>query len=411
MSTPFELDKKNFIRIAVGLLIASALFFGGYMFGKQKSSESNQASVILNKNNTSDISSTDFAIFWKAWKTLNDKYVPTTSTSTPSDQTKVYGAISGLAASYGDPYTVFFPPVESKQFADAISGTFEGVGMEVDVKDGVLTVISPLKGTPAYKAGMKAGDKIVMIDKISTQGLAVDAAIKKIKGKKGTPVTFSIIRGTSKTPFDITVVRDVIDMPTIDTEVRGDVFIIRLYSFSANSTGLFRNALREFIESGRTKLILDLRGNPGGYLEAAVDMASWFLPSGKLIVKEESRNPSENQEFRSRGYNIFNDKLKFAILVDEGSASASEILAGALSEQGKAILVGKKTYGKGSVQELVNITSDTSLKVTIAKWLTPNGVSISKHGIEPQVDVALDPDQFKKGNDTQLNRAIEELNK
>jgi carboxyl-terminal processing protease len=199
-------------------------------------------------------------------------------------------------------------------------------------------------------------------------------------------------------------------MPTVDTEKKGDVFIIRLYSFSAISPDLFRNALREFMMSGTNKLILDLRGNPGGYLEAAQDMASWFLPTGKVIVSEDFKDKSKNQVFRSKGYNIFNDKLKFVILIDGGSASASEILAGALHEHGVAKLVGAKSFGKGSVQELVDITSDTSLKVTIARWLTPNGNSISHMGIMPDVEVKLDEEAYKKDRtDTQLNKALEIL--
>ena len=199
-------------------------------------------------------------------------------------------------------------------------------------------------------------------------------------------------------------------MPTVDTEIKGDVFVVRLYSFSAISPGLFRDALREFIESGRNKLVLDLRGNPGGYLEAAQDMASWFLPTGKVIVSEDFKDKNMNQVFRSKGYNVFNDKLKLIILIDGGSASASEILAGALREHGVAKLVGAQSFGKGSVQELVNITDDTSLKVTIARWLTPNGNSISNGGLTPDVVVKLDEEAYKKdGTDTQLNKALEIL--
>ncbi len=371
-----------------------------------------QAALVTGLEHKDSPKGVDFDAFWKAWNVINEKYVPTTSSTTPTDQEKVYGAIQGLAASTGDPYTVFFPPVEAKAFDEQISGAFEGVGMEVDVKDGILTVIAPLKGTPAYRAGIKAADKIIAIDKKPTQGLGTAEAIKRIKGPKGTTVEFMIIRGDTADPIDISVVRDVITVPAIVTESIGDVFVIRMYSFSAQSADEFRKALREFVESGKIKLVLDLRGNPGGYLEAAVDMASWFLPSGKVIVSEESKNLKFSQEYRSKGYNIFSDKLKFAILIDGGSASASEILAGALSEHGKAILIGKKTYGKGSVQELVEITPGTSLKVTIAKWLTPLGHSISKNGIDPAVEVDLDVEKFKKnGEDTQMKRAIEELDK
>ncbi len=395
--------------ISVAVFIFIITFFLGFKTGEYKVS---QVALVSGVDHKSGPKNVDFEAFWKAWNVINEKYVPTTSSTTPTNQEKVWGAIQGLAASTGDPYTVFFPPVEAKAFEEQISGSFEGVGMEVDIKDGVLTVIAPLKDTPAYKAGIKAGDKIIGIDKKTTQGLDTGEAIKRIKGPKGSTVLFTIVRGGSSEPIEISVVRDVIVVPAMKIEIIDDVFAIHMYSFSAQSADEFRKALRQFVESGKHKLILDLRGNPGGYLEAAVDMASWFLPSGKLIVAEQSKNLTFSQEYRSRGYNIFNDKLKFAILIDGGSASASEILAGALSEHGKAFLVGKKTYGKGSVQELVEITPETSLKVTIAKWLTPNGHSISKAGIDPQIDIDLDVEKFRTtGEDTQLKRAIEELDK
>jgi carboxyl-terminal processing protease len=315
-----------------------------------------------------------------------------------------------MVKSLGDPYTIFFPPVESKSFADEISGNFEGVGMEVGMKDDVLTVIAPLKNTPAYRAGIKSGDKIVKIDETVTNGLNTSEAIKLIKGPKGTKVKFTMVREGEKEPLIIEVVRDIIDIPTIDTETKNGVFIIHLYNFSAISSNSFRNALREFVESGNDKLILDLRGNPGGYLEAAVDMASWFLPAGKVIVKEDFKNEQDAQIFRSKGYNIFNENLKMVVLIDGGSASASEILAGALHEHGVATLIGTQSFGKGSVQELVPITSDTSLKVTIARWLTPNGNSISHGGLTPDTVVKFDEKEFLKGNDVQINSALEFLN-
>ena len=398
--------------ISIGFVVLICVFFLGFASGEHSIKQTALVSGIDHmQKNISGGSAVDFDTFWKAWNIINEKYVPTTSSTTPTDQEKVWGAIQGLAASTGDPYTVFFPPVEAKSFGEQISGSFEGVGMEVDIKDNVLTVVAPLKDSPAYKAGIKAGDKIIGIDKKSTQGVAVSDAIAMIKGKKGTTVSFTLLREGSTSPLTISVVRDVINVPAIKTESIGDVFVIHMYSFSAQSADEFRKALREFVESGKIKLILDLRGNPGGYLEAAVDIASWFLPSGKMIVSEQSKNLAFSQEYRSRGYNIFNDKLKFVILIDGGSASASEILAGALSEHDKAVLVGKKTYGKGSVQELIDITPETSLKVTVAKWLTPKGHSISKAGIEPQVEVELDQEKFKKGIDTQMLKAIEEVNR
>ncbi len=282
--------------------------------------------------------------------------------------------------------------------------------MEVVAKDGAIIGIAPLKNSPASRAGIIAGDRIVKIGNKETSNLSTEDAVGIIRGPKGTWVTLTIFRNGAKEPFDIEVVRDVIDIPTIDTrELPGGIFVIELYSFSAQSPNLFRAALREFILSDNDKLILDLRGNPGGYLEAAIDMASWFLPSSRVVVREDFGRSRDEKVYRSKGYDVFSENLKFVILIDRGSASASEILAGALAEHGRATLVGDKTFGKGSVQELVNITSETSLKITIARWLTPNGLSISQDGIEPKFLVKYTPDDREAGRDPQLEKAIEIL--
>ena len=352
----------------------------------------------------------DFAPFWKAWKILDTNFVGATSTAKNTDQKKVWGAIEGLAASYGDPYTTFFPPEDLKLFEGDIQGNFEGVGIEIDVKDGILTVVSPLKGTPADKAGMRAKDKIIKINGTSTIGMSSQDATKLIRGPKGTPVVFTVNRDGKE--LEIKVVRDVIDVPIVVAKKRDDgIFVIQITSFAANSADKFKDALREFVNSKSDRLILDVRGNPGGYLEAAVDIASWFLPSSDVVVSENFGDKNKQPDvFKSKGYNIFTDKLKMIMLVDEGSASASEILAGALKEHGKATLVGEKTFGKGSVQELIPLTDDSSLKVTIAHWFTPNGVSISKNGIEPDVIVKMTDADRTAGKDPQLDKAAEILN-
>ena len=345
----------------------------------------------------------DFAPFWKVWNLLNDKYY---ATKTPVDQDKVWGAIEGLTASLDDPYTIFMPPAEKKSFEEQIKGSFDGVGMELGMKDNVLTVIAPIKGNPAERAGVKAGDKILKINDKVTTGMSVEDAVKLIRGKKGTEVRLTFFREGKKEPFEIKLVRDVITIPTIDTELKdGGIFVIHLASFSEISTGLFRDALREFIEAKTDKLILDLRGNPGGYLSAAVDMASYFLPVSKLIVEERGVG-TNNQKFESFGYNVFNDNLKMVILIDQGSASASEILAGALQEHDKAKLLGTHSFGKGSVQELLPVTDTTSLKVTIARWYTPNGRSISEGGLTPDYEVLITEDDIAKRNDSQMKAAI-----
>ncbi|NQV92963.1 S41 family peptidase [Candidatus Kaiserbacteria bacterium] len=358
----------------------------------------------------------DFSPVWKAWNVLNEKYVSATTTNEATNEDRVWGMIQGLTNSLGDPYTVFFPPADAEIFEADISGNFEGVGMEIAIRDNVLTVVSPLKGTPAYRAGILSGDKIIKIDEESTKAFSVDQAVKLIRGEQGTEVVFTIIRDDEIEPLIIPVVREVILIPSISISkedgagLRDDgVFVIQLYNFSALSQNLFREALREFVLSGTDKLILDLRGNPGGYLEASVDMASWFLPVGKVVVSESYGEGIKPNIHRSRGYDIFNDNLKMAIVVNRGSASASEILAGALKEHEIATLIGERTFGKGSVQELVEITDNTSLKVTIARWLTPLGNSISNEGLVPDIEVERTAEDMERGNDPQIEKAAEFL--
>lgn len=386
----------------VGLVVLSLTFNLGVKSGKTKQVQLTETSLTLN--------GVDFSPFWKTWSILNERFVQASTTAaTSTDQEKVWGAIEGLTAAFGDPYTVFLPPEEKSLFEDDIRGTFGGVGMEIGIKDNVLTVIAPLPNTPATRAGIRAGDKIIKINDTLTADLPTDEGVKRIRGEVGTAVRLTLIRGDSA-PFEIEVVREVINVPIINTKLLPNkVFVITLYNFSAPSTNAFRQAVREFVNAKTDKLVIDLRNNPGGYLEAAVDMASWFLPQGKVVVVEDRRGHGEGQVYRSKGYNIFNDKLKMVILVNRGSASAAEILAGALSEYGQGILVGEKTFGKGSVQEVISITSDTSLKITIARWLTPNGVSLSAGGLVPSVKVSLTDDDIKAGRDPQLDKAVEIL--
>ena len=241
--------------------------------------------------------------------------------------------------------------------------------------------------------------------------MPTDKAVSLIRGPQGTVVKITVMRAGKSQPMNFVITRAVINVPTVDTKIVGDVFVISLYNFYAEAVKDFNKALQAFVDSKKTKLVLDLRGNPGGYLDAAVDMASWFLPAGKVIVREDAGDGKGETVYRSKGYDIFNDNLKMAILIDGGSASASEILAGALQEQGIARLVGTKSYGKGSVQELLPVTASTSLKVTIAKWLTPNGKSISLNGLTPDVEVKISDADIKAGKDPQLDKAVELLDK
>jgi carboxyl-terminal processing protease len=403
-----KINRERYIQILISFIIAGALFATGFYFGNKNSSYI----IPSDLSNATSTQTVDMAPFWKAWELLNEKFAPASSTAPQvTSQKKVWGAIQGLTSSYGDPYTEFFPPAESKIFNDEISGSFGGIGMEIGIQDGVLTVVAPLKGTPADAAGIMAGDKIISIGGAASASMSTDDAIKLIRGDVGTPITITFSRKGVKEPIVKTIIRANIDVPTIDTKLLQDsnVFVISLYSFTANSPDLFRGALRQFVESGSDKLVLDLRNNPGGYLEAALDMASWFLPVGKTVVTEKFSDGRSPEIYKSKGYNIFTDRLKFAILINEGSASASEILAGALQEQKKATLIGTKSFGKGSVQELVPLTSDTSLKITVAHWFTPLDRSISNGGLTPDIEVKLTPENIKGGKDPQMSAAVKYL--
>jgi len=390
-------------QVFISIFVSVVLSFGiGYFVASKDSG--------VFKTSAQASEQVDMSAFWKVWNTLNEKYVSASSTQSISDEDKLYGAISGLARSLDDPYTLFLPPEDKVSFDESLTGTFSGVGMEVGIREEILTVISPLKDSPAQKAGMLAGDIIISIDKKNSVGMSVQEAVNLIRGEQGTVVTLEILREGEKESRTIEITRDTINVPTIETEVQGDVFVIRLYTFGTTATVEFRNALREMITLNKKKLILDLRGNPGGYLEAAVDISSWFLPAGKVVVSEDFGKTKDSKIFRSKGYNIFGSDLKMVILIDKGSASASEIVAGALNEHGVAQLVGQQSYGKGSVQELIPITSETALKVTIARWLTPKGTSISNGGLAPDIEVEFDRELYKESEkDTQFIKALEIL--
>ena len=354
--------------------------------------------------------SVDLGDFWRAWNVLNDKFVQTTASSTdPSATERIWGAIAGLTQSYGDPYTTFMPPEEAKMFEDDISGNFEGVGMELGLnKDGALTVIAPLKDTPAERAGILPGDILISINDQPAEGMTTDAAVKLIRGPKGTTVTFRMLREGEM--IVIPVVRAVIDVPTIKTshDAKNGIFTISLYSFTATSANKFSQAIDEFKASGDTKLVIDLRGNPGGYLDAAVAMASRFLPKGTEVVTEDYKGNRENLVHRSSGSGGVPDTAKVVILMNQGSASASEILAGALQDAGRATLVGTRSFGKGSVQELIDLGGG-ALKVTVARWLTPSGRSISDGGLTPDIEVDRTIEDVKANRDPQMDRAIQFL--
>jgi len=399
--------------LIVSILIALALgFAGGVLFVQSRETPGTSLQQLINVDNGKP-NEVDFSLFWKVYNDLNAKYV---DKSKVDPQKIIYGAISGLVNSVGDPYTVFFEPVTSKKFQEEITGSFGGVGIEIGKRNNILTVIAPLKNTPAFKAGIKAGDKILKIDAKPTTNLAIEEAINMIRGKKGTKVTLTVQTETSS-PRDVELIRDGIKIPTIEWKLveqgRKKIAYLQIYSFNQTVDSEFKKASEEILKSNANALIIDLRNNPGGLLDSAINLAGWFLDKNQIVVSEVFRDGTKN-EFRSDG-NASLKQYPTVILMNGGSASASEILAGALHDNRKVKIVGEKSFGKGSVQELQKYGDGSSLKVTIAKWLTPAGISISEKGIEADVTVKIPEKDITggkieigtPGKDPQLDKAIE----
>ncbi len=389
-------------------LVATVSFGAGILVGNTASSRTlvDRIPFVGDQLNATPDTNADLTDFWKAWNVLSERYIVTHASGTlPSTRERLFGAIGGLAASYGDPYTVYFPPQEAKKFAESISGSFAGVGMQIDIKNGVLTVVAPLKGTPAEAGGIQTGDQILFINGTSTEGMSVEAAVNLIRGPVGSTVHLVLLHNDARREVDLT--RETIQVPETDDGLDKDsgVYRIALFEFTANSSELFAKALNRFKASGSHKLIVDLRSNPGGYLDAAVDIASHFLPKGATIVTEDFGGHADPVLHTSAGYNDLPEGTKVVVLIDGGSASASEIFAGALQDARAATIMGTKSFGKGSVQTLLDL-GEGSLKVTIARWVTPAGHWIMGNGITPDVVVPFTDSDVKAKRDVQKERAI-----
>lgn len=393
------------------LLLFGLTYFSGYEQGRESSVTASEAilspadAIIINKQGDSTI---DFSLFWKVWEILKNKYVDKSSLDAKE---LFYGAIDGMLAATGDPYTTFFSPKENQEFNEDISGTFEGIGAEMGMKDDVITIIAPLEGAPAEKAGLLPGDKIVKINGVISSSYSLDEAVKNIRGPKGTEVTLTIFRNGDEETRDIVVKRDVILVKSVRFEMKDDsIAYIRVNRFGDDTEAAFKSASKELLAKKAQGVIVDVRSNPGGYLETAVAMGSLMLPTGKVVVIEENGS-GKHVELKARGGDILSS-LPTVVLINEGSASASEILAGALRENRENVrLVGKKSFGKGSVQELIPVNKETAVKITVAKWLTPSGKQIHNVGITPDVEVGITAEDRENKRDPQLDKAIEEVQK
>jgi carboxyl-terminal processing protease len=324
-----------------------------------------------------------------------------------------YGAIAGMVKAIGDPYTVFFDPTAAKNFKESISGKFSGIGIQVGEKDGKVKVIAPIKGTPAEKAGIVAGDTIIAVDGKPISDLSIDEVVNLIKGPKGTKVTVGILRanGDAKT-FEI--IRDEIVMQSVELKMsetanKKKVAILAINQFSDTVFQDFKTAANEVLNQNVDGMVLDLRNNPGGLLDQTDDIAGWFLKKGDLILTEQDRNSTKTTH-QSAGPGALL-KIPTVVLVNQGTASAAEILSGALRDDRQLDIIGEKTFGKGVVQKVVDLDDGSSLKVTVTKWFTPNGELIQDKGIQPTIEVKLTQTDADNGNDPQMKKGLEQLDK
>jgi carboxyl-terminal processing protease len=399
------------ILIVSGILISQLLLIGmiaflAYFSGFRTGAQSPQAIVIRGVSNIDAKGGTtiDFREFWEVWHTLKESYI----TGDAIDDKKLfYGAIRGMVDAVGDPYTVFLSPEEAQEFEDTIKGaSFGGIGAEIGMRDSQLIILAPLKDSPAERAGLRSGDAILSINGTPTTGITIEKAVGQIRGEPGSIVTLLIQPEGTNPSKEVKITRAIIEIPTLDWTIEeGDILVITLYSFNEKASSQFYQTIQEASARHSIKgILLDLRGNPGGYLEVAVDIASWFINRGETIVIEEFGD-GRQQVFPSRRKGLLAG-IPTVVLIDRGSASASEILAGALRDRQNAVLIGERTYGKGSVQELRNLRGGSELKVTVARWILPGGDVIDAQGLTPDLIVPFDP---KAKDDTQMTAALQVL--
>lgn len=358
--------------------------------------------------NTAEKNQLDTSLLFRVQSILEQKFDGDIDVQKQSE-----GAAAGSVAALGDPYTIFLDEKSNTELNNDLKGELSGVGIEVGQKNGKLTVIAPIDGTPADKAGIRSGDYIAAIDGVDSRSLTVDEAVSKIRGEKGTKVKLTIIRG-SEQPKEIEITRELINVPSVTYEMKpGNIGYIRIRRFGDDTTALVQSAASSLKAQGAKAVVVDVRDNPGGYLQSSVEVASQFMSEG-VVVEERSKH-SKDKTLNAKPGGLMTD-IPVILLINNGSASASEILAGALKDNDRAKLVGEKTYGKGSVQEVVCLSGTAifssdckgpALKVTVAHWYTPDGINITKEGIKPDVEVKLSNEDYNANRDPQLERALE----
>lgn len=415
-----QLAKLNkFANIVLALSLALFIFGSGYRLGELKAAEKNTNAISFSDKSTFNKTPVDMSLFWSVWDQLSHKYIDQKKLDS---EKMLYGAIKGMVSALEDPYTYFLTPKENKESKDDLGGRYEGIGAQLGMKDNNIIIVAPLKGSPAEAVGAKAGDIIVTVDGESVKGWTLTQAVNKIRGPKGTSVVLGIVRD-GKEPFDLKITRQEIKINSVELEFKkkkgckdncSEVAYLKVSQFGDNTNKEWDSAVLTVKQKWNSKeikgLILDLRNNPGGYLESSVYLASEFLPMGKRVVRQEYVDKTGKNYTVQRGGILLD--IPLVVLINQGSASASEILAGALKDHKRAVIIGKKSFGKGSIQEALDLGSGAGLHVTVAKWILPAGEWINSKGVTPDIEIE---NQVKEGNtlteeeDKQLEAAVNEL--
>ncbi len=398
--------RNSAIMYLVVILLLFGVFRLGYSAGQSGYVFDSKEFKIVNR--TGETVSVDYSLLWEAIDVVGRKYIDRDQID---QQQVLYGAISGAVRAAGDEYTEFFDPETLAQFKSDLQGTFSGVGMEVGKRDGNIVVVAPLDDSPAARAGLQPGDVILKVDDETIVDWNVDEAVSKIRGAAGTQVRLTLYRDGQDGPFEVEITRETIEIRSVKVTYQErdgrTVAVMKISRFGDDTKRLLDIAIAEVRNRNVAGLVVDLRNNPGGYLETSVEVASEWLPAGTLVVQE-ARSDQDVINFTSTGTNRLGN-FKTVVLINGGSASASEILAGALRDHNKALIVGKKSFGKGSVQELISLSGDTAVKVTIAKWITPSGKNLNQGGLDPDIEVELTTDDYNNQRDPQLDRAVAEV--
>ncbi len=384
------------------VIVAAGGFFGGFYFGVWQTiqdeydvpifSIADEASQYLAEDTV------DTALFWKIWQEVTETHI-----APAGEQTAFYGALKGMVDSLDDPYSVFWNPSETEDFTQELQGSFEGIGAEIGIKEETLTVIAPLPGSPAEKAGLRSQDAILAIDGADTRGMTLEQAIQHIRGEEGTEVVLTIRSQGEEQTSDISITRGVIELESITWEMLdNDIAYVEVSHFNEDTDTSFKKIANDIILEDPAGIILDLRNNPGGYLDSAVNIAGEFIEQDVIVIEDFG----DRQKPYSSSGNASLAGIDTAVLVNGGSASAAEIVAGALQDYHIATVIGEQTFGKGSVQDFQEFSDGSSLKLTVARWLTPEGRSIENNGITPDIQVGLTQEDYDANADPQLESAV-----